>query len=236
MADANLSFRIPEGGLNDLAAVAASARRLKEILTHLNGCPTRFDENLASKFVAEKTGMELASVIDVLDGLSAMRGLMARYKLTASAVFDTIRSSIERYASTSWKEKNLNTWISAQGSMVEALALIADDSPILVYQKTKELTYAHKHILTDVALVTDLRPVFDEGADKVQSIVLTHVLTISYQDGLDSRSIEFALDASDVLRLQKATERAQKKTAVLRKLADGDSWLPLVIAGQSSAE
>ena len=225
-------FRIPTSGLDDLARVADHAEQLAQILLTISGCQMPADESLAANHVSEKLGLSYDSVRDVLDGLSSLRGLMARNGFSVEELLLAVDASIERYALDAWKNKSYPKWKAAREPIAAALRSIPNDSPILIYQKTKELTYAHQFVLTEVNVITDLRPVFDQNAEQVLALVLTHVLMISYQDGSDSRRIEFALDATDMLKLQRAAERAQKKTALLRKATGEIRTWPLLVAGQ----
>ena len=50
----------------------------------------------------------------------------------------------------------------------------------------------------------------------MQSVV-SHTLSIDYHDGPDHRVIQFTLDATDIADLKKQCERAQNKSAVVKR-------------------
>ena len=231
-----VSLRIPPSGFEDLAQLAENASRLEQILLLLKECQQSIDEFSAVKFLSEKTGLSEVVARDVLDGLASLRGLMVRHALTEDQVISAIDASIDTSAPSAWASRYSEKWKAAHEQIVLALKSIPAESPLSLYQKIKELTYSHQHVLTDITLVTDLRPVFNHDADQVRAVVLTHVLTISYQDGTNLRRIEFATDAADVLKLQRITERAQKKIAAIRKATDNQNAFQLIVAGQAASD
>ena len=234
----NVLFRIPPRGLDDLAAAAAHAEKLVEIVQLIAKADIRIPGNLITKSISENIGLPESQTAKILDALSSLRGLMDRLKLSVEQVVAGIDYSIQSYATDNWKQRNLENWRRAQDIFVVALRAMPAESPLSIQQKARELTFAHQHVLTDAALITDLRPVYNAAGDKIHAIVLTHVLTLNYQDGTAQRRIEFALDAGDVAKLFKTVERAQVKTeAALRTFADLKLTLMVPgIASQNSME
>lgn len=228
-----VSFRVPPSGFNDLAAVASNAAALDRIVAELNGIPNvQFDMAAAAKLIAERVAIPEQVASDILDGLSSLRSLMERRGLSAEQIVSKIDQSIETQASEAWKIAHLKMWMTAQQQIIGALAAIPSESPLSIRQKARDLTYAHQHVLLDASLITDLRPIYNESGDKMHAMVLTHVLSITHQDGSDSRRIEFALDAADVEKLRNLANRALLKTQTARAALAGTK-LALLIPGES---
>ena len=73
-------------------------------------------------------------------------------------------------------------------------------------------------LLTDVKIVSDLRPVFSMvGADKVEAFTIIHTLVVDCYDRDVSKKFHIALDMSDIEKLKKAVDRAKSKEKALSK-------------------
>ncbi len=225
------SFGIPKSAFRHLAALAQHADKLDAIVKELQCCESPADHEASAKTIAKATGIRAADISDVFDGLSSLRGLMDRTEMSASTLVEVVDTNIEEQATSVWKSTNLDNWRNAKPQIAEVLAQIPDSSPLGIQQKARDLTYAHQNVLTESAIITDLRPIFDTTGDRIRALVLTHMLSISYSDGgTTTRRIEFALDAADLADLLKAAERGKRKTIAARGLAKS-SGLEIVVAG-----
>jgi hypothetical protein len=223
-------IQIPATGFSDLAAVADHADKLPEIISGINQSQGQTDLAKMARFVSDRVGLPTGTAQDILDGLASMRGLMDRWKLSAKELVDSIERSIQRQASEGWKSQYLKKWEDGKDKIASALKSISPESPISIRQKVRELTYAHQNVLTDAALITDLRPVYNSNADKILAMVLTHVLSVSYYDGSRQQRIEFALDAADVAKISNLVARAKRKTRAAKQAFQDQPW-SLMIAG-----
>jgi hypothetical protein len=116
--------------------------------------------------------------------------------------------------------------------VAKVLSDIDLDHPLLLARKARELTYAHQNIFRSNRIITDLRPVFDKSGGEMKGVVLTHVLSVEYFDGVRKQRIEFALDQNDVKALRESAARAELKTQTTREAFKGK--LPLLVAGDPS--
>lgn len=236
MSDTPAPFiRVPPSGLSDLAAVAVNADALENIVTLATKAGYRLDIASVARAIAKEAGLEARVIVDVLDGLTALRGLMGRFEYGEEQVVAGIIASLEVNAPDRWRKLYQDKWIAAKDKISAALKLIVPESPLALIEKARELTYAHEHVLTDVRLITDMRPVFNTAGDQVQTTVITHVLAIDYQDGPIQKRIEFALDAADVAKLRRISERSQRKAASLRSSFEKLSW-SLIIPGSPEVD
>jgi hypothetical protein len=229
------SLRIPSGVFEDLVAVAENAAQLQEIINLAGQSGNQADFWSIAKFLSDKVSLPRHVVRDILDGLAALRVAMERLDLSPEEVVTKIDSSIETEAPEVWKQQHQEKWRQARERIVSALKAISVESPISIQHKARELTYSHQHVLLGARLITDLRPVFDAGATRINTMVLTHVLSVDYQDGQTVKRIEFALDAGDVAKLRQSVERAQQKTETARKLLE-DKSVALIIAGRPDVD
>lgn len=80
------------------------------------------------------------------------------------------------------------------------------------------LRYDHEHPFCTARILTDARPVFGiDPQEPPESIVIFHMLKIEYHEGRSIREIYFALDESDLTKLENLIDRAKKKAASLLK-------------------
>jgi uncharacterized protein (DUF1501 family) len=183
--------------------------------------------------VAQATGIPIDEVALLLSGFSSLHTLKEELDVSADELVAAVTATVTSEATEGWLEQNLKNWDSGSSLVSAALASISANHPVSVRQKARKLTYAHQNIFKSSRIITDLRPVFSTNGDQVEAVVLTHVLSVKYFDGVRSQRIEFALDENDVTELQKSAERAQVKTLTTRKLFDQSGW-PLIVAGDSA--
>lgn len=87
--------------------------------------------------------------------------------------------------------------------------------------KAYALAQEAEHILSEVRILTDVRPIFDDVDNPPPSALVTHTLKLEYFDSGEARQMFFALDEKDLRKLSGVADRALKKQArvieVLRK-------------------
>jgi len=85
----------------------------------------------------------------------------------------------------------------------------------------------HDRVFYYARILTDIRPVFDEGADSVSAAVIVHNLAIHFVENSEHKDFYVALDTSDIQSLRDVLERADKKAACLQRLlkTSGVSYL-----------
>lgn len=92
----------------------------------------------------------------------------------------------------------------------------------------RDLLAQHEHLLADVRILSDVRPLFaEDSADSIEGAVIGHVLRLGLVRG-EPASIDVALDIEDLERIQSVVARALKKDETLRSLIK-TADLPLVV-------
>ena len=95
--------------------------------------------------------------------------------------------------------------------------------PAIAYKaKTSFVAIEHEHIVQDVRIFTDLRPVFpqdDDVAVPPEAFIITHALKIEYTD-IDGhlKTLFATMDDGDVQKLSDQCTRALKKAGSLESL------------------
>jgi hypothetical protein len=106
--------------------------------------------------------------------------------------------------------------------VAESLAKIfAADQALGVASKASELLSESERVLCpeNCRVVTDIRPVFLDGADeRPAAALIQHVLKIAYHDATDLKEFYVALDGDDLRVLQAILDRAVVKENTLRDM------------------
>jgi len=227
----SLTLTIPKQGFDEIGRLARHAAKLATVVAA--SAKTRFGAKPSAMYeqVATETGIPVADVDLIISGLASLRTLMDKLPADASDLVAAITAAVSSEATEGWLEQNLKNWEAGSASVSAALQSITPDHPIWIRQKARNLTYAHQNIFKSTRIITDLRPVFNTTGDSIGPMVLTHVLSIEYFDGVRNQRIEFALDENDVRELGKSVERAQVKTKTTRKQFGERGWT-LIVAGE----
>jgi hypothetical protein len=87
-----------------------------------------------------------------------------------------------------------------------------------VYGSAKALTlsYDTEKSLIDLRVITDVRPVFDDGRHEVLGATVLHALRVEYSEAGDPRSLSIAAGAADLKKIKEAIEDALLKSDRMR--------------------
>lgn len=77
--------------------------------------------------------------------------------------------------------------------------------------KALDLSYDYMNLLQSAKVITDIRPIYDDEASRVDGLIVSFTLRLLFDEGDVSHNLSLAMDERDVLLLQKECERAIKK-------------------------
>jgi hypothetical protein len=100
------------------------------------------------------------------------------------------------------------------------------------------LAYEYANLFQGARIVTDVRPVFNDGDDdemQIDGAVVSFTLRLHYDNREGNHSLSIALDETDVRALHHQCERALQK-ARMAQIRIQDAGIPTVISGKSSDE
>ncbi len=220
---------------DDLAHLAKYADKLRSIAGPAAELEPGIGFSDIARIVGEKTGITVPEVNRILWTIWNLYHLKSRTRVDTLRLLGEISGVLESRAPDKWKNENLETWNKATAAISEFVDQLTDTHPLIVARKAERLGYAHQHVFAEARIVTDVRPVFDAGADKILESFVTQSLLIDYLDGGESRQIEFALDAADVSQLRRLCERAERKALALKAELDKLPW-PSAILGEEGSE
>ena len=86
--------------------------------------------------------------------------------------------------------------------------------------KVQQLRLEYSNTFSDAKIFTDMRPIFDEPANRPIGCALAHTLKLTYHEGSDHKEFYVVLDAEDLGSLKKVIQRAETKAASLKSLMD----------------
>jgi hypothetical protein len=100
----------------------------------------------------------------------------------------------------------------------ERLTKLLSSEPISTNVKALQLQQDHERLFLRSRIFTDARPVFGTDVKNAPvTILITHMLKLSYYEEGEARDFYVALDAEDIANLKDALARAEDKAASLTK-------------------
>lgn len=216
-------------GLGQLAELGRSA--VAKLVAALAAEELTLDFRALSERLAPAVGCNAAAAETMLWALTWLNQLRRSRGLEAVAFLLALRRSLQLEAPPDWWPRHEPGWDAIAADLEP---LFADGSFASKAAKALGLLQDRPGLLLDFKLRTDLRPLLDEEASRVEALLLTNALVIEYQTEGEERVLHLSLDADDLDRIAEQLERLRKKNAAVSKLAREQWRLPLV--GLSHAE
>jgi hypothetical protein len=139
--------------------------------------------------------------------------------LSLSLGREETRISVQEFAEGVSYSPQLNLTEMQRKSLVSLVKQVLEQPAVVATAKAWTLLVENEHNFAEVRVVTDLRPVFTDGADSPENALIVHLLRITHGDRQGNLSdLVFALDDVDVLKLQDALSRAQAKSSSLKRM------------------
>lgn len=224
MAVRKTTFALDRAQLQDILFAVSRVDDLEKIVAIGAGLPPSTSIDTVSrqigteaKFAPDDVKRLIGVVLTFIATREAIRG-------TTEDVAAGVARNLTLQPLLASRSEAIDSWKRAQERFCKIIDSVSQEHPFHVLRKVSSVLYAHQNLLTDVRIVTDLRPVFDESGKKVLHTVVSHTLIVSYNDGIRGRRIEFGLDASDLSDLLKAVERAHLKAATLQSDLKNGPW------------
>ncbi len=215
------AIRVPQSALPDLALVATHAAKLPLFSQILDELGSKLQTVGLREEFSQRAGIPLADVSKILDRLSYLLSVCEREDKTVDAVLSEFTAHLEKIAAPEWKSEHLDRWRLAIPNIRAALD---PDGPLAIYYRTLAQTYGFQNVLYESRIYTELRPIFNSAESDILRAVVTHMLALRYAGNDISKSIYFAMDSTDVFRLQKACEQALKRADVIKKGLSSLPW------------
>jgi hypothetical protein len=190
----------------------------KQLIEEVSNIDFKISEEIVSVFLAEKIGIpkdEIGNAIQHFAGLIIIKE--ASQVEIAQFIQDIITGLLQIY-----KERT-DLSINSE-EMTNLLQVILNTgNKFYVTVKSKELNQERERLLSNVRILTDLRPVFTDGEScDFKKISIIHTLKVVYQEGDKSHERFFAIDNIDLRKIKSQVDRALEKEKKLKEKFNGN--------------
>jgi len=215
VASIPVRFSIPEGelpGIRQLAQVPLDV--LERVSAAASEEKPRLDKEALIGAIARRAGLDSDVVRSVVNVLWRLAFVQRRRELGIEAFLEALNETFRQLPPQQWSSTDAQNWSERQERIRK---LLAPDLAIAMSAKATELLVEQGLVFCRARILTDVRPVFDEGAQEVQALVPFHTLAITCHEADEMREIHIALDFKDIGRMRGLLERAERKERVLRQ-------------------
>jgi hypothetical protein len=226
------NITIPKQAYPGLGELADHADALPSLQAVAEALGERATVGLVRRGLVKKASIADGSARAIVRALMDLHAVRDRFDSTPDELFEKFTATFEKDAEPEWRARHLDNWRAHRDVIIQALA---PDHPVQALGKAARLAYAQQALLTDVRIITDLRPVFSAAADSIRrSIVMNHLI-IDYVDGGRHKTLSVTLDIEDIDRLHRLSERARKKVATLTEVMKTQPW-PTIVIGEEATD
>jgi hypothetical protein len=106
----------------------------------------------------------------------------------------------------------------------ERLLRLLSSKPLEIVAKAYHVLLEHEHTLSQVRILSDIRPIFGEDVDiSPQAAVIVHMLKIDYMEAGRPKEFFVALDTKDISYLMDILKRAESKATSLKSAVNASN-------------
>lgn len=222
------SFQVPPEMSEDLLGFVEHCDQLEAVFDAAKGCHASSNTRAFSAHVEAEAKLESGSVYPILSVFVGLHQVCEAAEVEPVELLDAITKSLADKGEP-WTEEKIGKWNSCKEVTASALSELTEDSPLKLSAKAGFLTYDRPNILHRTRILTDVRPVFDQAAESIKGMVVTHSLSIGYSEASGLREAYYTLDAEDLRTLLEQCERAVRKANVLADALSEMSWRTMII-------
>ncbi len=184
------------------------------------------------------TSVELGSIFkDVFDGNEEIAEGLLRQTLSLTSLEwqrdltpDDVLGGLlygVRSSGHPWTEDEVNRWRAIEPELRRLL----QHPSIWRVAKTLSLSYDFAHLLQEARIVSDIRPVFDREATRMEAAVVSFTLRMRYDSLNGNHGISIAMNQSDVESLLDECTRALRKAQLSAEVMNRRAEVRTVISG-----
>ncbi len=223
-AEPHYSFSLPESAYRELATLASNQNHLAQFKEFVADVEDSSNLKDVVQKASDHTGLSPEDARRIIRALLNLHSVMVHTELEAKALVEAFTSTLDVKATESWKSDNLEPWKSATDAIVEVLSDIGPDSTLAIAGKARSVEHSHQNRFTGATIYTAIRPVFSSDGSDIHRMIVLNEIVLTYITGDGSQSLQLAMDASDVVELKKQCERAQVKSASVKKMLNDCNW------------
>ncbi len=199
------------------ALIELEASRLKQ-LAELQ-CSQPLDLAFARLFssLAERLETDPRTIqIACMQALIPLNGLRRRLEMTPTVFLDALNRTVTERAPEEWRNRHLEAWKAVAG---ELPPFFQSDNFFSQASKAFDLLSERPAILHNARILTELRPIYDEGKTTTLALLQTNTLVLDYWDGSSIRTLHVSLDNDDLRSFEEELRWARQKISISQKEA-----------------
>lgn len=219
--------KIPQVTLTALAAIRDLGEvRLRDLIDRLQNLATAppLKTSDLRRHLRDAVGDQAAVIAPQLLGLYAAK---RANRFTPQQIVQNLTKDLSQIEESRWTEQQLRDWRQLEPLLEELFSVGAVETA----SKAVDLAYEYANLFHTARVVTDIRPVFDEEANRVTAAVISQTLRLYFSSEDGDHSLSVALDQQDLERLRDSCERAIRKARTAQNLIAA-CQLPSTIAGE----
>lgn len=205
-------FRLQAQQIPDLKAISnCELSTLDAVVNHLSSLsPTPLEpKQLRQEILSQVQGQEpLADPI--LRQMLSLHSLMSQMKLSIDEVFSGLLDAL-RAAEPAWNGSEIEAWRQREPLLRRLLSLDAGR----IVAKALDLSYEYANLLRTARILTDVRPVFTVDGTTIEGAVVSHKLSIRYDNVDGLKSLMITVDEQDLRGLRTQCDRAMRKSETI---------------------
>jgi hypothetical protein len=202
-----------ENAFNDFVAALVAAK------------PSILPSALAAQIAKNAPKIPDSTVSALVDEIIAMESLKQSASMDAQEFAKALAdAAIERSGSDF-----LFTHTDAEILKRRIETIFSSDHVLELNTKIISVLTDHNNVFLSAAILSDMRPVFNEDASAIEAMTIVHNLRIHFEHDLEHKDVYIALDTLDLHTLESVIARAKNKAALL-KSAIHQTGIPFVDA------
>ena len=209
-------LRIPESAYKPLRQIIGlgemECEKLKQTIISVGPQATR--ERLIERVADGIHPVDYEKVDAIIGELFRINYVRAQLELSTEDVADLIAdgAKVSERVGFSINEEEFT-------SLKQRLITLLDAHKTLTLTaKANDLLGDHQHCFYSARLFSDMRPVYSSDVSSIEAGIVIHDLVIHYGDSEDHKDFHVLLDDADIQALRETLDRAEKKSAVLRRM------------------
>jgi hypothetical protein len=224
---------VPDGELPYLRALAqAAVEHLEAVETAAGVERLSVEPEALCRSIAERTGLELATVTPVVLALVRLALVQRTFQLGTDVFLESVTRTLSQSRGDKWTSHDAESWVERLPNIKR---LLSPEGAIAYTAKAGQLLSDQHLVFCKARILTDVRPVFDENANVVQGFIPFHILAMTWHEGAETRTVYVSMDSSDLALLRDQLDRAERKEKVLRTSLT-QAGLPVICTGAESSE
>jgi hypothetical protein len=221
-------FRISPEQAADMKAISrVSADQLKALLTHLDSLAEPLIAASGLRRIVEQNVGSQDAARSLSKQLIALAAYCRAERESPAAAVSSLITGVQN-SPLEPQEK-----ASIHNNAKELEALVGQVS-VGTCAKALDLSLNHVTIWRDGAIITDIRPIFDESRDAIVGAIVSHTLQLTYFGDNGPGGLTLALDKDDVLALRNACDDAIRKADRAKALMKDRCKLETFVAGEET--